>query len=416
MPDELSHILKCCQLIEEQLGWGTSERWKEQDFEDLGEKIFKKTQISLSVSTLKRIWGKIQYKSKPNLATLNALAQFAGYENWRAFTSSGFQPSTTNSETDKTTLTRSLPSKLAIKVLWTCFLLICAAFTLYFLVFAEKMKPLIFKNIHFSSSPVTLGLPNSVIFKYDAADSNADSVFIQQNWDDRRRYKVDKLAHEFVSTYYLPGYFRAKLILNDSVVKEHDLLIETDGWLGTIDKEPIPVYFPENRLENNGILSISSPYLGKQRNNSEKEVQWVSLFNIEKDKSVSGINFTLRTEIKNTFGKGDGICQQTQILLLGTDGITMLPLSIKGCVGELNLVIANELFKGTTKDLSGFGVDFNYWVKVTCEVNSNYIKIYINDLLAFEGKQKADIGKIVGTRIRFMGGGSVRNFELTENK
>src|SRR5688572_20850844 len=71
--------------IERSLGWGSSGNWTNQDFEELSERIFDKTQVKLSVSTLKRIWGKVKYDSSPNTATLNALAVFLGYENWKSF-------------------------------------------------------------------------------------------------------------------------------------------------------------------------------------------------------------------------------------------------------------------------------------------------------------------------------------------
>ncbi len=418
MPNEAFFILKCRELIEEKLAWGKSEHWQNQDFESLSEKVFEETSISLSTSTLKRIWGKVKYNSTPNVATLNALAQFVGYENWRVFKTDGFQPSNESVEpATNTSPAFSQKKYIGKKILMGLAVVgvVGLISILLFGVISKKTKILAFKNIQFTSTPVTSGLPNSVVFRYDASKSNADSVFIQQSWDNRRRFEVDKNAHEFVSTYYLPGLFRAKLLLNDSIVKEHDLLIETDGWLGTIDKEPIPVYFSENQIEKNGTLEITLTNLEKQENDFKKEVPWVSLFNVQKSNEVSSKNFTMKTEVKNTFGDGDGICQQTKIVLFGTEGVTMIPLSIKGCVGELSLVIANEEFKGTTKDLSGFGVNFNDWVKVKFEVRNNFAKIFINDQLVYEGNQKMDIGRIVGTRIRFKGTGSVRFFELKEN-
>ena len=72
---------------EDQLGWGSSSEWTNQDFEKLGELIFEKTGVRLSASTLKRVWGKVKYESAPTLTTLNTLAQFSGYENWRNFRS-----------------------------------------------------------------------------------------------------------------------------------------------------------------------------------------------------------------------------------------------------------------------------------------------------------------------------------------
>jgi hypothetical protein len=76
---------ECRKLIEAKLGWGDSKSWTNADFEALSEKILSQTGVNLSTSTLKRLWGKVKYDSVPQLATLNALARFAGYENFREF-------------------------------------------------------------------------------------------------------------------------------------------------------------------------------------------------------------------------------------------------------------------------------------------------------------------------------------------
>jgi len=78
-------IRHCLEQIERTLNWGPADRWSNQDFEKLGDLIVEKTKIKLSVSTLKRIWGKVQYFNLPSVTTLNALAQFSGYENWRQY-------------------------------------------------------------------------------------------------------------------------------------------------------------------------------------------------------------------------------------------------------------------------------------------------------------------------------------------
>ena len=69
-------ISKLKTQIESQLQWGESSVWNNYDFEKLSEQITEKTSVSLSVSTLKRIFGKVSYKSEPSMTTLNALAQF----------------------------------------------------------------------------------------------------------------------------------------------------------------------------------------------------------------------------------------------------------------------------------------------------------------------------------------------------
>src|SRR4028118_868519 len=74
---------ECLKQIEAKLGWGEGNGWSKADFDMLSEKIFLETGVNLSTSTLKRIWGKVKYESVPQVATLNALARFAGHENYR---------------------------------------------------------------------------------------------------------------------------------------------------------------------------------------------------------------------------------------------------------------------------------------------------------------------------------------------
>ncbi len=72
-------------IIERQLDWGDSATWQSKDFEILNQLILEKTKVSLSASTLRRIWGRVEYNHLPSGTTLDTLAQFAGFENSRAF-------------------------------------------------------------------------------------------------------------------------------------------------------------------------------------------------------------------------------------------------------------------------------------------------------------------------------------------
>src|SRR5580698_9703880 len=71
------------KMFEEKTGWGNSDTWTNQDFLQLSELIRDETGITISHVTLKRVWGKVKYDSLPNTHTLNTLAQFLGYDNWR---------------------------------------------------------------------------------------------------------------------------------------------------------------------------------------------------------------------------------------------------------------------------------------------------------------------------------------------
>lgn len=55
------------------------------DFNALSVMIRCKTKYSISLSSIKRLWGYVNYESFPSPTTLNILARFNGYENWEEY-------------------------------------------------------------------------------------------------------------------------------------------------------------------------------------------------------------------------------------------------------------------------------------------------------------------------------------------
>ncbi|ANH79632.1 hypothetical protein A8C56_00375 [Niabella ginsenosidivorans] len=403
MDDNQLLIEKCKSLIEQQLGWGSSASWQHQDFENLGDQVFEATGVVLSASTLKRIWGKVRYNSKPNLGTLDALSRFAGFSNWRSFAAAVTEQEQPPAPVKK----RSFP-KMAFLLL-----LLAIAFLLIGFMFLHKsFKQLNYNQVYFSSQPVTLGVPNTVVFEYDAAHSNADSVFIQQSWDPGRRFKVAKDLHTYTSTYYLPGYYRAKLILNDSIVKEHDLYIESNGWMGSVAHDPAPIYLKEKIFKKPGLIGLDQQELD-QLHLDPKETPVVTLANVSRKFDVNSNNFQLDLEFQNTYSGNNSPCLHTNVVVLGTDGVLLIPFGKTGCSGELNMMLGSKAINGKTNDLSAFGVDFTRMVQLRCASKDNRIKIMINDHPAFENRFDKPIGKIVGIRLNFFGTGFIRSFQLT---
>ncbi|MCQ2292500.1 MAG: hypothetical protein MJZ54_00495 [Bacteroidaceae bacterium] len=56
-----------------------------RDFDILAESIFEKTRQSVSVSTLKRLYGYVSSDGGQRRATLDILSQYVGYQSWAAF-------------------------------------------------------------------------------------------------------------------------------------------------------------------------------------------------------------------------------------------------------------------------------------------------------------------------------------------
>lgn len=59
------------------------------NFDELSLRIKKSTGRSISVSTLKRIWGYVSYAHTPSYEILSILSAFAGYRDWHDFINAG---------------------------------------------------------------------------------------------------------------------------------------------------------------------------------------------------------------------------------------------------------------------------------------------------------------------------------------
>lgn len=280
-------LADCLQLIEQKLDWGSSKEWKTQDFEQLSQLIKQKTGLLLSVTTLKRIWGRIKYDSKPNTSTLNALAQFVDSKDWKTFK----QP---NQIVEPKPIETPINKHHTFSFVWILVpLFFCVGFGLY--AFSKSTKSAIDKSkFHFDHRKITDGLPNSVVFEYDASFANAgDTIAIQQNWDNQRRTMVDRNKKVMTSTYYTPGFFKAKLLVNNQIVKEQDVFIPTQGWLCLVEQKPVPLYFTKEEIERKDKISIPVDLLNANDINPRLNDTWVSFYKVGDFGNQSVANFNM---------------------------------------------------------------------------------------------------------------------------
>ncbi len=420
-PDE-SLKEHCKHLIEEKLGWGSSEFWTNQDFDLLSEKILEATGVNLSQTTLKRIWGKVKYDSAPTVTTLNTLVQFVGFDNWRDFRQKQTPiPDTQVMMEDATGKPEPLVEKqkksFLIPVLATIIILLTTA---AWVVFSSKpnvkLKEQSVAGYQFSSQKmVSLGLPNSVIFEYDASSSPEDSIYIQQSWDNRLRALVPKDQHLHTSIYYYPGFFQAKLLAGNVIVKEHDVFIQTDGWLPLVEQEPVPVYFKKEDAIKGGVLSLSVEKLRSQNLLTKTPVPVVFYANVREFGELKSDSFIFETSVRNDYKDGSGVCQHSEIRLLTEGSMISIPLSAKGCISENNLFCLGHFVKGTDHNLSGFGVDFSHFVKLRVEVTHQHAKFFVDDKLAYQLDGEMPATKLKGIVYRFQGTGSVDWVKLSSS-
>ncbi|OOG73784.1 hypothetical protein [Algoriphagus sp. A40] len=405
---------KLKEAVEERLGRGPSGEWNNYDFERLSEEILSVTSVSLSVSTLKRFFGKVKYGSSPSLTTLNALSEFAGFADWRHFESSTVKSDYKETPPDKKpSILIPMKARQLRGYLYSGISLLLIVLVFFYW---KSMPSYDSADFSFSSKTVlTRGLPNSVIFDYEASRiKDSDSAFISQSWDIRRKFAIDKNARHHSSIYYYPGYFRAKLMAGEQVLKEHDIQITSDGWLGVVTAPwgERPLYFSKAEITTAGSIEVSEDLLLRYKVSLHPDLPEIRLFNQDNLKGFYTDNFEFETEVKSGFSAGKAACQRMEILLQAKNDILILPLSRPECVGDLFLAAFGVGVGSQEEDLSGFGSELNEWVKIKVTCLDRQIRFFVNDKLAYQTRITNPVTEIVGVQYRFEGPGGVRNTRL----
>ena len=449
-----SHIEECLRLIEIKWQRGSREEWTSYDFDKLNTAIFDATGVSLSISTLKRLFGKVSYPNLPSVHTLNTLARFAGFEDWNDFrqhhplptqpppqttlftapqptllttpqTTSYTNPPTpqTNPQpnygefaTIKNPDTPTPPTKKTRLTRWWALLLLPLAILLYSLLSTRNSTHTLPDPSAFSFSCNKVqseGAPNSVVFHYKTPVSSNDSVFISQTWDLSRKTAVPADGTEHSAIYYYPGYFVAKLIVDTQIVRTHTLMITSDGWLALADGNPVPIYFKKEEVARKEGIEVDSATLERYHLALQPAPPKTRLFYMKDMGALSDTSFTFETTLKTGFTRGSAICQNVQVLIQCKDDIIIIPLAAKACIGDLSLYAAGAGATSRNADLSGFGSDLTQWtiLKVTSE--NHQMTFFVNGKQAYSLHFPHDPIDIVGVQYRFSGPCAVKNARFT---
>jgi hypothetical protein len=351
--------------------------------------------------------------------------QFTGYENWRAFktkNNNGHAPEqpvepAKPAAAEVTPAPAPNPKKYngLVKKAGIAIAIIALPCILFFI--PANSDKITAADYSFSSKKVvTQGLPNSVVFDYNASKSPYDSVIIQQSWDKNLQVKVPRDGRQQTCMYYYPEYYHAKLIVGNQVVQHHDFLIKTDGWLPIIEQSPVPVYLDKKKAVKNGVLSITANEITLHNINMQPEPPKVLMANVQDFGEIYTDDFTLETSVRNDYREGSAVCQLSHIYILCKESGIWIPLSAKGCISSMDVLFTNYYRSGKQQDLSGFGVDFSKFVKVRIESKNGKANIFINDKPAYTVTGQILKTKIVGVDFEFEGAGSVDYVRLSNSK
>ena len=413
------HIDLCKAHIEELLGWGTSSEWTSQDFDELSVRIQDTTGQVISSTTLKRIWGRVVYDSKPSRHSLDALASFLEYDSWRAF----IMTHPENAEIGPQSSVSSSPAvqsgrrtlSISIGVLSLFMLILGAGLVLWLgLRISTEEQPDPNRTIAFTSRPTAFDLPNTVIFEYDVSGIQADSFFIQQSWDSRLRQPVSPSNSVHSSTYFYPGYFSAKLIADGDVLMEHPVHIKTPEWKVLIEEYPLPVYLPEEAIENDGALAVSREWLENAGYPLDSGNFVLGYYLVQEFGALHMDNFSMEAVVMHIKSEPRRPCQGGQITIRGEYGVIRFPFDIPGCTGLMHVIAGDKHLTGESNDLSSLGADYANWQHITLDVEEKDVRIQVGTNPPLHVVYTDDLGKVVGVWFQFVGRGMIDEIRFND--
>ena len=413
-----AYLDHCRKQIEHKLGWGPSGDWTTQDFEELSVRMQDATGQVISSTTLKRIWGRVAYDSKPSRHSLDTLAAFLGYDSWRSFNSAVKQETpqvdeeiTASGRPVHSEATKSNVPVLALSV----FMLLLGAATVVWLGLRDSNDtalPPDDSTVRFVSRPLAYDLPNTVVFEYDVAGVPADSFFIQQSWDDRLRTRISAENSAHSSTYFYPGYYSAKLIANDMVLKEHPVHVKTASWTALLEESPTPVYLPEDAMLDDGTLSVSREWLDGNGFPIDSGNHVLGYYYVQDFGPLMMDNFSLEASVSHQKPEIRRPCQGGQVTIRGEDGMIRFPFDIAGCTGLMRVIAGDVHHTGEEHDLSALGADYASWQLVKLDVKDKTVRIQIGTNPPYTFAYTYDMGKVVGMWFQFVGRGALDQVRL----
>jgi len=414
---ESEYIALCKRLIEEKFQLQNVEgTLRQRDLEYLADSIEENSGIKLSLSTLKRLWKK-DYDQTPHPSTLQALVSVLGYKDWQDF-------KLRQESTSATHLTEQRKKHILFFRPWLLLPVMVSALALIWLIAFRpgkvgKTKPVIKGVVTFTGNKtVSHGVPSTIIFNYDVTNVEADSFFFQQAWNDLEKVRIDPRGHYYSNIYYYPGFHKAKLIANDSIIKRFRVHITTDGWLPLVRRtftDNFPVYIKTNPVSD-GTLHISHKDLASADVNIDKDFL-LTYFNVRDFEATSSDNFSLDTRIKCDSTNATP-CPAFQLTVICEEHIFFVTLTGKGCERNISIKMGEVYEDGTSSDLSALGRNLYNWQNLRIQVAQKRATIYLDGRLAHTITFQKDFGKVVGLVYNFEGTGAVDYVKLKngENK
>lgn len=421
MKSDRDYILLYRSHVEKKFLLGSSEgKLKQREFEYLAQLIDEKSRVKLSVSTLKRLWRK-DLNQLPHPSTLDALVSVLDFKDWQEFKK--LNADLLEKENGETAIIPKNKLMRPLRLAVVCFAVILTAGFIILQGFNNKGRSVVVNgDVGFSADEaVSSGVPNTIMFHYDLTAVRADSFFIQQSWNPRDKVKIDPANNYYSAIYYTPGFHFARIMANDSILKFVKVHIKSDGWLPIVKydlRDKKHFYLDAKATRAAGRLKVDQKILEKAAVETEKDF-FLRYYNVRDFEGVTSNEFDLESRLRCEMlsSKSSSIpCPQIELMLITEENVFFVPLTTKGCIGELDLLIGDVYKSGKDTDLSALGTDPYAWQTLRVKNENKRATIFLNGAAVHTVEYTKDFGEIKGMIFTFTGPGAMDYVRLRDGQ
>lgn len=424
--------------IEKKFNKGSSANWTSKYFEALSEEIYLKTNVLISTSTLKRIFGKVSTNEEyyPQQSTLNALKEFSGVTIKEP--KSEFYFSQIHQQLEENDLNaevqlpqsekQSVPiaetkntSKPKIKLkgkTWVyglCFVTLLL-FAYGFVKFIWPSAQLTDPKFHV----IKLDGKNSFMtarYGFDISKIK-DSVFFKDGTRYGKLVYVEPTSDNMAFFYNKPGNYFASLrtrknILADSIC----ILVRTNGWesaIGYLYQTDRNYYVDLQKATQNGYFHIDKKLMPAYGVDTNKHV--LCYLENFKQTNQNGDSFLFETDIKNTVRWNSLRCNAFEFAIAGDNGNIKFEIVNEGCSTYSQAILSENYMDGFKHDLSQLTNNFSEFKNIKVINTNKNVSLKIDNNEVFKGTYENSIGNLVGISIVFHGSGFVKTISLKKDE
>ena len=369
----------------------------QRDFDHIGEQLKQKSGTLISGTTIKRLaYG--EFSRMPQIATLNAIANYFNYKNWQDYRADKIKNGQEKGPAIElpNEAGKKIGRKPGLKYLSIPVILIIVAGIYFFgrkqgtVENADKASFSFRKN-------TSNDIPNSVAFSYNIDEVQADSFFIQQSWDINRRVRIYKGKYTLTDIYYEPGYHIAKLIANDSAIREVDVSIPTDRWFFyAIDNiaNYQPEYVKADSFVNSGSLGLTVEQLLENGIDVNKDKRYHYVY-FPGELNVPSDNFKFTTRVRMREVRPN-TCPYIEVELYCQRSFMMMRSTTKGCAHTASITFGEQVMRGVDNDLLPISFDVSQWTDIEILVKNKVATVKINDKEVFSTEFVTDTKYLAG--------------------